>query len=171
MVEALIARRLAREGVNAIVKSAGVYALDGAPPTAEVVAVMREFGMDVSGYVSRPITAQLVKGADIVIGLAREHVRETVVLEPDSYGRTFTLRELARRSHAAGPRPAGVDLVPWLESLTADRDIESFLGASADDDVADPVGRPRAVVRQTASELSDLVQETVSLLWPATAVA
>ena len=171
MVEALIARRLAREGVNAIVLSAGVHALDGAPPIAEVVAVMREFGIDVSGHAGRPVTAELVKGADVVIGLAREHVRETVVLEPDSYARTFTLRERVRRSGAAGPRPASTELVPWLESLTAERDIEVFLGASAHDDVADPVGRPRAVVRQTASELSDLVQETVSLLWPPGSVA
>jgi protein-tyrosine phosphatase len=166
MVEALIARRLAREGVNAVVRSAGVHARDAAPPIAEVVAVMREFGIDVSGHVSRPVMPELIKGADLVIGLAREHVRETVVLEPDSYGRTFTLRELVRRSRAAGARPAGTELVSWLESLTADRDVEAFLGASPDDDVADPVGRPLAVVRQTAAELSDLVQETVALIWP-----
>jgi protein-tyrosine phosphatase len=170
VAEALLARRLAREGVNAIVCSAGVQALDGAPPIAEVVAVMREFGIDVSRHSSKPVRAELVKGADMVIGLAREHVRETVVLEPDSYMRTFTLRELLRRSRGAGPRPTGTELVPWLESLTADRDIQAFLGASPDDDVADPVGRPRAVVRQTASEIADVVQETVSLLWPRAAL-
>jgi protein-tyrosine phosphatase len=166
MLEALLARRLAREGVNAVVCSAGVNALEGAPPIADVVAVMREFGVDVSGHAGRPVTAELIKGADVVIGLAREHVRETVVLEPDSYRRTFTLRELVRRGRAAGPRPAGSELVPWLESLTADRDVEAFLGSSRDDDVADPVGRPRAVVRQTAAELAGLVEETVTLVWP-----
>jgi len=162
-----LARRLAGEGVKAVVCSAGVNALEGSPPIAEVVTVMREFGLDVSDHVGRPVTAELVKGADVVIGLAREHVRETVVLEPDSYRRTFTLRELVRRGREAGARPAEEELVPWLESLTADRDVETFLGASPDDDVADPVGRPRAVVRQTAAELSDLVEVTVALVWPA----
>jgi protein-tyrosine phosphatase len=128
---------------------------------------MREFGLDVSQHRSRAVTPELLKGADLVIGLAREHVRETIVLEPDSYGRTFTLRELVRRSRAAGPRPNGADLRPWLESLTAHRDLEELLGASPDDDVDDPVALPRSAVRQTAAELADLTQEAVVLVWPA----
>jgi protein-tyrosine phosphatase len=166
MLEALIARRLSLEGVNAIVVSAGVQAFAGAPPLREVVAVMREFGLDVSHHVSRPVTAELVKGADIVIGLAREHLRETVVLEPASFGRSLTLKELVRRGRAAGVRPRTMDLASWLESLTAGRSVEELLGSSPDDDVADPVGRPVAIVRQTASELAELTQQTVSLVWP-----
>jgi protein-tyrosine-phosphatase len=166
MLEALLARRLAREGVNAAVLSSGVFAHEGLSPLGEVVEVMREFGIDLSGHASRPVTAQLVKQADLVIGLAREHVRETIVLEPDSYGHSFTLKELVRRGHSAGPRPAGVDLGGWLDSLSADRELDELLGASLDDDVDDPVGLPVSAVRQTAVELADLTAEAVTLLWP-----
>jgi protein-tyrosine phosphatase len=166
MLEALIARRLAREGVNAIVRSGGVSAYEGAPPLPEVVTVMREFGIDVSNHASRPVTQELVKGADLVVGLAREHVRETVVLEPDSYGRSFTLKELARRSRSVGPRPSGDELGPWLASLAAERELDELLGASLEDDVEDPVGLPVAAVRRTASELADLTDEIVSSVWP-----
>jgi protein-tyrosine phosphatase len=166
MLEALLARRLAREGVNAVVVSAGVLATEGRAPLAEVVEVMREFGIDVSAHASRPVTPLLVKQADLVIGLAREHVRETVVLEPDSYGRSFTLKELVRRGRGAGPRPSAVDLRVWLESLSADRELDELLGASVADDVEDPVGLPTAIVRETAVELADLTGEAASLLWP-----
>jgi protein-tyrosine phosphatase len=166
MLEALLARRLAREGINATVCSAGVLAHEGGAPLDEVVDVMREFGIDLSQHVSRPVTPELVKGADVVIGLAREHVRETIVLEPDSYDRSFTLKELVRRSRSVGPRPTGTDLGTWLESLVADRDLDELLGASLEDDVEDPVGRPASIVRQTAAELADLAHEAVALVWP-----
>jgi protein-tyrosine phosphatase len=166
MLEALIARRLAREGINAMVRSVGVHAFDGAPPLPEVVTVMREFGIDVSAHASQRVTPELVQGADLVIGLAREHVRETVVLDPGSFGRSFTIKELVRRTRSAGPRPAAVQLGAWLESLVAEREVDELLGASSEDDVEDPVGRPVAAVRTTASELAGLTDAVVSSVWP-----
>jgi protein-tyrosine phosphatase len=167
MLAALFARRLERAGINAVVQSAGVSALPGAPALIDAVEVMVEFGIDLSTHESRQLTESMVLDADLVIGLAREHVRETIVLDPAALNRAFTVKELVRRSHQAGRRPPDAELGPWLASLVNARQIDELLGASGDDDVADPVGRPRAVVRQTAAELAGLADAAVSLVWSA----
>jgi len=166
MLEALLARRLARGGVNADVHSAGVSAVTGREPLPEIVTVMREHGIDVSGHQSRVLTDDLVRKADLVVGLSREHVREAVVLEPDAFARTFTMKELVRRGSQAGGRANGTPLTAWLASLVADREIDDLLGSADYDDVEDPVGRPVAAVRRTATELSQLASDGVALLWP-----
>ena len=166
MAEAFIARELGRIGVEGMVRSAGVSADPGSPPLDDVVKVMHEFGIDVSEHQSRLLTEELVRDSDLVVGLTREHLREAIVLDPGAFDRTFTLKELVRRSQLAGPRPADAAVGPWLASLVAHRQIVELLGASPDDDVDDPVGRPRAIVRETAAELADLSTQGVSLIWP-----
>ena len=103
MTEAFLARALDRAGTTATVTSAGVYAMVNAPPPAEVVAVMGEHGLDVAGHRARQLAQP--GASDLVIGLTREHVREAVVMEPTLLPCAFTLKELARRVAAAGPRP------------------------------------------------------------------
>lgn len=85
MAEALLRRRLEAAGIPARVHSAGLLP-GGRPATADGVAVMAARGLDTSAHVSRQLTRDLVAGADLVIGMAREHVREAVVLEPAAGG-------------------------------------------------------------------------------------
>jgi protein-tyrosine phosphatase len=166
MVEAFMTRWFARAGINAVVDSAGASAAPGAPPLDEVVKVMLEFGVDVTEHQSKLLVPERVGKADLVIGLTREHLREAVVLEPEVFERSFTLKELVRRGHERGARPSQSPLRPWLEWLLAGRRIDDLLGASSDDDVADPLGHSYAAFRQAASELCTLSKESVSLLWP-----
>jgi protein-tyrosine phosphatase len=164
MAQGLLAARLAERGVAAEVRSAG--SLDGGrPPAPEAVAVMAERGIDIAGHRSAALEAASVRRADLVIGMAREHVREVVALEPSAWPKCFTLKELVRRASQAGPRPPGQPLPDWLAHLGAGREPAGLLGASQADDVADPVGGALAAFEATAGELAGLVDRLVELAW------
>ena len=165
MAAALLARALADAAVPAVVGSAGVLATYGAPPTREAVRALAERrGLDLSGHRSRILVAESIAHADLVLGMAREHVREVIALEPSSWDRAFTLKELVRRGETR-PRQREL-LTQWLAALAMERSVQDLLGASpADDDVADPVGYPREVYRKTVDDLDDLAQRLVRIVW------
>ena len=59
----------------------------------------------------------MLTGADVLIGMAREHVREAVVLAPDVWGRAFTLKEIVRLGEERGGRAPDEPLEQWLARL------------------------------------------------------
>ena len=162
MAAALLARHIGEAGVSAEVRSAGVHAM-GRPACPEVVEVMAEMGFDLSGHLSQPLEPQLVTGADLVLGMAREHVREAVAMVPDAWGYTFTLRDLVRRGEASPRR--GVPLGEWLGALGAGREVRKLLGASAIDDIDDPIGQPLPIIRETAAALDELASRLTRAAW------
>ena len=85
---------------------------------------------------------------------------------PETWGRTFTFKELVRRGDAAGPRRPDEELSEWLNALGQHRDRRELLGSSDADDVADPIGGPPSIFEQTAAEIQGLCVSLVRLLWP-----
>src|SRR5450755_326123 len=164
MTEALLTRRLAAAGVAARVRSAGLLG-QGEPVPPEAVAAMAGYGLDLTQHRSRLMTAADLRGADLVLAMAREHVRHAVVTEPGAWPRTFTLRELLRRGQHAGPRMPGEPLASWLARIQNGRDRVALLGGSPDDDVADPMGGPARAYVMTATLLNELVGALVDLCW------
>lgn len=164
MAEALLRRDVARVGVAATVSSTGTIAA-GRPASENAVEALAELGLDISGHRSRVLTAEQVAGADLVLAMAREHVREAAVADPSAYGRTFTLKELVRRADEHGRPGTGETLDDWLARLHRGRAAASHLGSSAGDDVADPIGQRLAVYERTAAELAALTARLADLLW------
>ena len=164
MAEALLRHRLEAAGVDAHVHSAGLL-LDDRPASAEGVAVMSARGIDTSAHRSRRMTREMLRDADLVIGMAREHVREAVLLVPEAWSRTYTLKELVRRGEDVGARADDQPLEEWLEKVNAGRTRADLLGSSADDDVADPIGQSQSVYDKTADELDALIERLVRLVW------
>ena len=164
MAEAFLRHRLEDIGVEARVHSAGL--LDsGRRAPAEGVGVLGDMGLDTSGHRSRRITAQMVREADLVLCMAREHLREAVLLVPEAWPRSFTLKELVRRAEHVGSRAGDQPFDEWLAKLHAGRTRTGLLGSSADDDVADPIGGSWSVYKRTAAEIQDLVDRLVRLGW------
>jgi len=164
MAEALLRRTLAARGLDIGVSSAGLL-YDGEPATVTGVDTMEAWGLDISGHHSRRITPAMLDRSDLVIGMARQHVRESVVLGSDLYPRTFTLKEIVRRGTEVGARPTDEPLEGWLARVHEGRRPTDQLGESPGDDVADPVGQGPAVYERTARELDDLITQLVDLLW------
>jgi protein-tyrosine phosphatase len=163
---ALLGARLAALGVPARVTSAGTVG-EGAPAWPEMVAVAAEvLGLDLSAHRSRVLGRADVEGADLVIGMAREHLREAVLLVPEAWHRTFTLKEMVRRGRATGPRPPDVALDRWLALLAGERPYAGLLGGDPADDVPDPLGADRRTLVTAVQEIDRLVAEVVRLAWP-----
>ncbi len=170
MAEVLLRRRLAAAGVDARVSSAGLYE-GGQPATDHGVTTMAERGLDLTAHRSRQVDDTMLAHADLVIGMAREHVREAAVLAPDALARTFTLKELVRLAGADGPRPHDEALAVWLARLAQARSREALVGLGHDEelDVEDPVGRGRRDYEITADLLDELLAKVVELAFPADA--
>jgi protein-tyrosine phosphatase len=159
VAERLLARHVTSTP-DAIVRSAGTHGgrLGVHRDTATAAA---EVGIDLADHTSRALDVELLRtdGADLVLTMTREHLRDTVALDPTAWPRTFTMRELVRRAPAGAP-----DLGSFLAAAGEGRRASDLLGASADDDIADPYGRPLAQHRAMVVELDELAHRLARLL-------
>jgi protein-tyrosine-phosphatase len=163
MAEAILAGMLVRRGVAAEVCSAGL--LEGGRPIApEAFGAVENDDPTMAHRLSRTLTFEEISRADLVLGMAREHVREVVVLAREAWGYTFTLKELVRRGTVHGGRGVGEPLCSWLAELSTERRRSDLQGAAACDDVADPMGGSSARLAATAAELRELCRQLVDLL-------
>jgi protein-tyrosine-phosphatase len=163
MAEGLLRRLLARAGVGAQVGSAGLLP-GGARATPHAIATMAARSVDISDHVSRTIDPEMVDTTPLVLGMARLHVREACVLYGAPIERTFTLKEVVRRGEQAGGREADESVAAWLRRVGAGRRTSDLVADDPVDDIADPVGRPRAEYEDTADQLEDLLERFVGLL-------
>jgi RpiB/LacA/LacB family sugar-phosphate isomerase len=92
MAEALFRQAVRGRGEFRIL-SAGLGAVDGQPPTPHSVRAMRELGMDISAQRSRMLTTELVRSADLILGMTHSHVDTVALLYPQMAEKTFLLRE------------------------------------------------------------------------------
>lgn len=161
MAEALLARKLANCGIEANVSSTGLIEA-GRPATPEGATVMGKRGFDLGPHRSRVLDFEQVKRADLVLGMARQHVREAYLAAPGRLERIFTLREIVRRGEAVGPCDG--DLGRWLARVAGGRRPTELVGESPEDDVADPYGQPVEQYERTADVLDDLTGRLARLL-------
>ena len=163
----MLARRLADLGVEARVHSAGLLD-DGLVAPPDAVASLAALGLDTSRHRSRRMNAAMLSKSDLVVGMARQHVQEAVILVPPAWPKTFTLKELVRRAESAGARHPGQPFDEWVAKVHAGRTRTELMGGgSSHDDVADPIGMSRSVYDRTAVEIDRLVSRLVELGWGA----
>jgi protein-tyrosine phosphatase len=163
MAEGLLRSHLATAGIPAAVGSAGLLP-GGSPAASHAVAVLAERGIDLRRHRSRMLDAALARSTPLVIGMARRHVREAVVTYGAAIERTFTLKEIVRRGEKVGGRGPSERVSSWLGRVAAGRVVSDLAGEDPEDDVADPIGRPRIEYEVTAAELDDLTGRFVTLL-------
>lgn len=163
MAEGLLRKLLTDAGIDATIGSAGLMP-GGMPATPDAVATMADRGIDIGAHRSRTLDADLARTTTLVVGMTRMHVREACTRYGAPMARTFTLKELVRRGEQAGARAGGESFTGWLDRVAFGRQPAALMGDDPSDDVADPVGRPRAVYEDTADELDDLLARLVGLL-------
>jgi len=164
MAEYLLRQRLGDLGVDARVTSAGVLRA-GQPASAHGIDLLRARGLDMTAHRSTQLSRDVLSSAELIVGMAREHVREAAVLAPALWPRTFTLKELVRRGEAVGPRRTDEPLADWLVRVGQGRKIADLSGSSPTDDIADPIGGPRAAYERLAAELDDLLDRFVAVVF------
>ncbi|MGH8004527.1 MAG: hypothetical protein ACRECJ_07375, partial [Limisphaerales bacterium] len=78
------------EGVQVI--SAGTAALEGMPATDLAVETSSDWGIDISGHRSQPVTDELVEKADLILTMTPEHREEVLLYDPEAGSKTFLLK-------------------------------------------------------------------------------
>jgi protein-tyrosine-phosphatase len=137
MAQGLLRHLLARAGAEDIrVDSAGVFAMEGMAATRETLSVLQAIGVDGSAHRSRPLSAELVREADLVF-----------VMEP------FQAEEVARRVPEAKEKihllkPYG--LAPG-----------ELLGPPG---IPDPIGKPLEVYEVCFAEIREAVERIAKSL-------
>jgi len=120
MAEGLL--RAAVQGRSGItVLSAGVSAAHGQPPSLNSVEALLEWGIDISGQRSQPLTERLVEDATHIFVMTRGH-RETVqMFFPEAADKTFLIGDFstARSASPDIPDPIGLGLPAYLECRDA----------------------------------------------------
>jgi protein-tyrosine phosphatase len=169
----LLARRalgaaLGPEAGRFVVSSAGTWGHDGSPMEAEAVQVLDGLGIDGRSFRARELTTAMLVGADLVLGVAREHSLAAASLEPSAGRRVFALSEFARIVTRLPPVDlASADLADRARGLVgaaaAAREARP-LSAPVDGDVADPYGAPVHVFAQSAQRIQDLLEPLVGRL-------
>src|SRR6266545_3404456 len=160
----LLRSQLDARGMTADVRSAGLRD-QHRTLSVDLIRRMRDRGIDLSGHRSRRLGRDDVERADLILTMEHHHVGEVTLLDPAAWARTFTLKEIVRRSAAAGPRPPDEPLDRWLARVGAGRTRLELVGAWRDD-VADPAGGSLFEVERTVDELDDLTARLVDLAWP-----
>ena len=167
MVEGLLRHHLADRGALVDVTSAGVRASEPAVDPHAVRAIAT-FGPDLAAHGPRQLTRDIIErdGADLVIAMTRDHLRNVVALDRRAWPRTFTLRELVRRASADGD-PSAPDLRSWAEALGSSRVAREMMTSDPADDIDDPHGLAYSRYTDTAQELDAQVRVLVALApWP-----
>jgi RpiB/LacA/LacB family sugar-phosphate isomerase len=78
------------------VRSAGIGAFGGQPPSRHAVEVMRELGVDIGKLRSKPVTQQMVREADFILAMTYGHLDTLLMLYPQAADKTFLLRDFQR---------------------------------------------------------------------------
>ncbi|GAA4379010.1 low molecular weight phosphatase family protein [Agromyces bauzanensis] len=175
-----LAEQLLRSGLAGIdgvtVASAGTSAMVGHGMPAEAQALSVRYGaLDAAAHVARQVDEQLIRDADLVLGLAREHRRAVVELVPSATRHTFTLREFGHLAASVtdfdlddAASPMGDDslrsrLRDAVVAAASLRGVVQPFASPDDADVVDPYRQSAAVYEATAAQLVPAVQATVAL--------
>jgi protein-tyrosine phosphatase len=157
IAEALFRAAVAHD-VPVDVSSVGTLDLDRIPVLPEAFDEADRLGVDLSEHRARPLFHDDLAKADLVLGFERMHVVTAVVDAEARRDRTFTLPEAVQLVEAIEPPPGlvGLGRAQWIvERLATGRSRDPGVEPP---ELADPIGGPRAMFRQTADRIDELVR-------------
>lgn len=113
------------------IQSAGILGLTGSPAAANAINAVHEYGADIMGHVTQPITEDLLRQSNLVLCMARNHYDFLVDKFPAFRDNYFLLRNFAATNKAGQPDifdPIGGKLSAYRECCRIiDRELERIL--------------------------------------------
>lgn len=94
MAEGLF-RDLVKDRSDYVVGSAGVAAMPGGRPSKHTADILKEKGIDISSFQSRPLTRDLVEQATHIFTMANHHLDAVVDEFPEADGKAYLVSEFA----------------------------------------------------------------------------
>jgi len=96
MAEGYLTKKFQDMGAkDTIVISAGTNALNGLKPTEETIELMKEEGIDVSGYMSSTLSKTNIDNADVILVMTPSHKERVVSISSSSFDKVYLLREFS----------------------------------------------------------------------------
>ncbi|MBI4309787.1 MAG: threonylcarbamoyl-AMP synthase [Candidatus Omnitrophica bacterium] len=134
MAEYLLkAKLIGRDDVEVL--SAGTSVYFKSPASHETITVLREQGINAAGHMSRPLGRIMLRKADLIFAMTRNHRMQILDLVPSVEKRVYLLKEFSRgRGHE-------VDL-----------------------DVPDPIGQGHAEYQECILTIKEAVEKIVDLI-------
>lgn len=148
------------------VSSAGTRARPGLPMAERASTALLRLGGDPGGFASRPLTAEEVAGADLVLAASAEHRAAAVAFHPAAAARAFTIVEFGALARAV---PAGRvlghgDSARRARALLEEAGALRGLVRVERPDIDDPYGGPRRAYREAARRIADALDVPIRLL-------
>lgn len=133
---------------NIEVRSAGVMTVPGLLATEESKLMLEPYGAGLDKHRSQPLTEEMIKRTDLILGMTPFHVQMALRMSPASRGKTFLFKEYTQTDpkNRPIPDPMGCTLEVYKRcfrqiKLACDRLIEmEFV-----------TGKPSRAVRKTPS--------------------
>ena len=131
MAEASLKKQLFDKGRSDVeVHSCGIVAVSGFSPAVSTIRIMKDEGIDVSGYKSTALSKDLIDKSDLILVMESMHEREILKLVPDARTKVFLLKEFVKE--------AG--------------DTEDFF-------IIDPIGQPLNVYEKVVTEIEKAIRK------------
>ncbi len=97
MAAGYLQKLLKEKGVRDIeVKAAGVMTIPGLLATPEAIQVMDSVGVDLRRHRSSQLTRDLIRKADLILGMTPFHVQSALRVSDEARGKTFLFKEYTR---------------------------------------------------------------------------
>jgi protein-tyrosine phosphatase len=167
---------------NVVVESAGTMAQDGQSMPRQALNLARTYGVaDAEVHGARYLFEGHVAGADLVLGMGRDHRRAVVSLFPRASRYAFTLREFARLAQgmtaddlAGAASLDAADVAGRLRSavaaVAARRGLVAPIADVVDDDIVDPYKLDDSVFAESGRQLVPSADVVVKLMAAASSI-
>lgn len=100
-------------------ESAGVAAFAGEPASALACTVMQnEYGLDLSGHRSRPVTGELLRSAEWVLTMTPQQSQNLRHAYPELAERIMTVCEMSGDPDCAIPDPYGLGMQAYQDTAS-----------------------------------------------------
>ncbi|MCD4526950.1 adenylyl-sulfate kinase [Nocardioides sp. cx-173] len=150
----LSARAATAEDQGVMFRSAGTHGFREHPMDAVMAEALGRRGIDSAGFVSRPLSAELIEQADLVLTAEASH--RTFILQdhPTAFRKVFTLGQFAQA--ATTHDLSGADLLTAVAERRGNADVSL--------DVHDPYGRGPEAAEACATQIDELLRVVVPAL-------
>ncbi len=155
----LRARSLTGDNAGVEFAGAGTHGFNAHAVDKTMASVLSERGVSadlLNGFASRPLTADLIEAADLVLTAEAAHRQWVLDEVPAAFRKAFTLGQFAESVARVDPNLRGADLVTAVGHRRA--------GASESHDIRDPYRRGKAAADVAADQIDGLLSAVLGRL-------
>ena len=173
MAEGFLRTMLGKENIEADIRSAGLFASDGAPISAKASSLLKEKGFEQS-ISSKRLSDESVEWADLILTMTMNHKQHVAMQYPEAVEKVYTLKEYveegAKSQQEQQERERTISEIQIKLSLGQEltkeetKKWEHVQLSYPDYDIADPFGGTEEDYRRCAEELEHVLKKLVEKL-------